>query len=119
VKVILIVDDEVDITVSYSLLFQLHGFETLTAANGREALGIIGNRRPDLIISDLMMPIMDGVAFSKILRASPDTASIPLILMSAAPERHELSSTAYDAFIRKPSKFQDLLAAVGRLLKPE
>lgn len=117
-KLILIVDDEVDLTTTYSLLFELHGFETLTAANGREALDLIGNRRPDLVLSDLMMPVMDGVELSRKLRHGEATARIPIILMSAAPERHRLSEAAYDEFVRKPAKFQELLEKITALLHP-
>ncbi|GIZ51950.1 response regulator [Noviherbaspirillum aridicola] len=115
-KLILIVDDEVDLTTAYSLLFQLHGYETMTAANGREALDVIARRRPDLVLSDLMMPVMDGVELSRRLRNDEATASIPIILMSAAPERHTLSDRNFDALILKPARFQTMLEKIRALL---
>lgn len=115
-KLILIVDDEVDLTTAYSLLFQLYGFETLTAANGKHALEVIGERRPDLVLSDLMMPVMDGIELSRTLRSSAATAHIPIVLMSADPERHRLSEAAFDALIKKPARFQDMLETITALL---
>lgn len=116
-KLILIVDDEVDLTTTYSMLFKHHGFDTLTAANGSDALKLIGERRPDIVLSDLMMPVMDGIQLAGKLRAAEATAAIPIILMSAAPERHPLAEAAYDAFIRKPARFQELLDNVTQLLQ--
>lgn len=115
-KLILIVDDEVDLTTTYSLLFKLHGFEVLTAANGREALDLIATTRPSVVLSDLMMPVMDGIALSRTLRSTADTASIPIVLMSGAPERHQLTAGDYDVFIRKPVRFPDLLQKIVTLM---
>ena len=114
---ILVVDDEVDITETYALFLGLHGFEVITADNAIQALELIGQRRPDLIVSDCMMPFMDGVEFSRRVKADPATCTVPVILMSGAPELHDLASPTYEVFLRKPVLFQRLLQEIERLLK--
>lgn len=115
-KLILIVDDEIDITETFSLLFEVHGFETLTASNGSEALTLLENRIPDLIISDCMMPVMDGIAFRKKVEENRLLEAVPFILMSAAPEQHDLASVRIDGFLKKPFHFDELIDKVKALL---
>ena len=78
---------------------------------------MLDDRTPDLIISDCMMPFMDGVEFSRRVKERPATATTPIILMSGAPELHDLASNSYDAFLRKPVLFQRLMLEIGRLLR--
>lgn len=113
---ILVVDDEVDITEIYAIYFALHGFEVITADNAVQALQLVATRVPNLIISDCMMPYMDGVEFSKKVRADPATMHIPIILMSGAPELHDLGSPTYEVFLRKPVLLDRLMLEIHRLL---
>jgi CheY-like chemotaxis protein len=115
-KRILVVDDEIDITAIYSMLFELHGFQVLIAANGRQALGLIGTEPPDIVVSDCMMPVMDGIELTRILRSDPKTAEIPIILTSALPDPQRLGSSGHDLFIQKPANFSALLKAVNGML---
>lgn len=115
-SLILVVDDEPDITETYALYLEFSGYEVLTADNPVEAMGIMSTRMPDLIISDCMMPHMDGVEFSARVRNNPESAAIPIILMSGAPERHNLSSSNYNVFLLKPVLFEQLMPAIRRLL---
>lgn len=114
---ILVVDDEVDITETYALYLGLHGFEVITADNAVQALAIIATRVPDLIISDCMMPYMDGIEFSKRVKANPATCNTPVILMSGAPELHDMDSPSYELFLRKPVLFDRLMPEIARLLR--
>ena len=114
--VLLVVDDEVDITETYALYFALHGFEVIKANNGFEAVIVVAHRVPDLIISDCMMPTMDGVALSRHLKADPRLLRTPIILMSGAPERHDLRQGSYDLFLLKPVLLERLLGEIRRLL---
>lgn len=116
-NVILIVDDEVDIVNTFQLVFEYSGFEVLTAANGNEALELLKSRTPDIILSDCMMPIMDGVAFRNAVRQIAALEKTPFILMSGAPEQHDLSNTVFDAFLKKPFTFDDLMVVVSSLLE--
>lgn len=113
---ILIVDDEVDITETYAMFFELHGFDVITANDAVRALAMLDEHTPDLIISDCMMPFMDGVEFSRRVKARAATAATPVILMSGAPELHDLASPTYDIFLRKPVLFQRLMQEIARLL---
>lgn len=114
---ILVVDDEVDITETYALFLDLHGYEVVTANNAVQGLEVLALRVPDLIVSDCMMPHMDGVEFSRRVKAGANTDHIPIILMSGAPELHDLSSPSYDVFLRKPVLFHALMREIERLLR--
>jgi CheY-like chemotaxis protein len=116
--VILIVDDEVDITDTYSMLFELHGFVVTTANDGAEGLAKARAALPDLVISDCMMPVMNGIELCVALRQLPGGDQLPVILCSGAPEQHDLSQCRHDLFLRKPVFFERLLQEVLRLLPP-
>lgn len=113
---LLVVDDEVDITETYALYFELHGFEVIKANNGFDALALAATRVPDMVVSDCMMPNMDGVALSRQLRADARLARTPIILMSGAPERHDLRQGSYDLFLLKPVLLERLLREIRTLL---
>ncbi len=114
---ILVVDDEVDITETYAMFFDLQGFEVITANDAMQALALLAERTPDVIVSDCMMPSMDGVELSRRVKALPATRNTPIILMSGAPELHDLGSPSYEVFLRKPVLFQRLVLEIGRLLR--
>jgi DNA-binding response OmpR family regulator len=116
-RIILIVDDEADITQTFTWLLEWHGFEVFLASDGRQALEIFDKRIPDIVISDCMMPIMDGIELSRKVRGNPATQNIPIILMSAAPSQHKFSEAFYDVFLQKPFEFDALLVEVNKLLK--
>lgn len=115
-RLILIVEDEFDLGATLSMLFELYGFASVRAHNGRQALEMLQAQTPDLVLSDCMMPEMDGVSLSRVLRSAPATAHIPIVLMSAAPQQHDLSAADYEAFVEKPFQFVDLLETIQRLL---
>ena len=112
----MVVDDEVDITETYAMYLSLHGFEVVTANNAVLALEMITSRVPDLIISDCMMPYMDGVEFSRRVKASSAARRTPIILLSGAPELHDLGSPSYELFLSKPVLLPRLLLEIRRLL---
>jgi CheY-like chemotaxis protein len=116
--IILVVDDEVDITDTYAMLFELHDFTVLTAGDGAQALAKVSLAMPDIIVSDCMMPVMNGVDFCCALRALPGGDRVPVILCSGAPELHDLSLSRHDLFLRKPIFFEQLLDHVQTLLSP-
>lgn len=114
---IMVVDDEVDITETYALFLDLHGYEVVTANTAVQALEVLAQRVPDLIVSDCMMPHMDGVEFSRRVKAGAASGQVPIILMSGAPELHDLTSPSYEVFLRKPVLFQRLMQEIERLIK--
>jgi DNA-binding response OmpR family regulator len=116
---ILAVDDERDVTDLVAFQLTRAGCTVLTAGNGRQALASVRERRPDLIILDLMLPDIDGFGICEILRRTPATATIPVVLLTAwatSDARHlglELGALDY---ITKPFSSRDLVDRVQRLL---
>ena len=117
---ILVVDDEFGISELVEALLIDEGHRVLTASNGRQALERMGEARPDLVISDLMMPVMDGAALLRLMRESPEWRDIPFVLMCALPEAHVRDRLvgAYQGFLRKPFRMDDVVHFVDRLLLP-
>jgi sigma-B regulation protein RsbU (phosphoserine phosphatase) len=113
---ILIVDDERPIRELLTFVLQDAGYRTETAVNGAEALARIGERRPDLVISDLMMPVLGGADLCRRVKAVPASAALPFVLMSAV--RHDGTAGA-DALLRKPFDLEVVEATVRRLLSAE
>jgi CheY-like chemotaxis protein len=114
-KNILVVDDEFDILTTWRLVLQMEGYEVVTASNGAAALESARHRVPDLIITDWMMPKMDGVALIRELSRDDALAQVPVVLMSAAARAPQIEHAALE-FHRKPLSIDDLLAAVLRLI---
>ena len=114
---ILIVDDEKPVRQFLVAAFEAEGHQVLEAAHGRDALSVVASNsaRPDLVISDVMMPLVGGVELCRTLKADPSTADIPIVLMSAAYPRAGASAGA-DAIISKPFDLDTLDALVHRLL---
>jgi two-component system, sensor histidine kinase and response regulator len=116
---ILIVDDEPAILDAMAILLADEGYSVQTAPDGRVALQMIAGELPDLLITDVLMPGLDGWALLAQVRAhSPD---LPVIVISAverrdAPQR-EILITDYTVFLRKPFGIAALLAIVHRLTK--
>ena len=103
---VLLVDDEPDIrTIGKMSLTRVGKFDVRTAASGAEALKLVAERKPDVIILDVMMPEMDGPTTLAALRAESSTVSIPVILMTAkvlATEIEHWRSIGAAGVIRKP-----------------
>jgi CheY-like chemotaxis protein len=99
------------------LLLDGDGVEVLVAHNGQEALEMVREERPHLILSDVMMPVLDGRELCRRVRADPATSHIAVILMSAA---HQKGAARYgaDAFIRKPFDLLEVLEKVDLYLTP-
>jgi len=115
-SVILIVDDEPNITTIYTLLFQHYGFKVSTASDGKNALKVIEDVPPDIILSDYMMPLMDGAELCTILKKDPRWKDTPFILQSAAFHKKYIDAP-YDLLLQKPVVFTTLLQEVMRLLE--
>ena len=117
--VILVVDDNEDIRAYVRSLFS-GGFHVLTASNGEEALKKAFREQPDLIISDVMMPVMDGMELCRRLKKELVTSHIPIILLTAKSldeQRSEGYESGADAYISKPFSEKVLLSRVNNLLK--
>src|SRR5688500_1107037 len=100
---VLVVDDEFGIGEVLEAILTEAGHEVILAVNGKQALAKLAEAAVALVISDLMMPVMDGAGLFAAIRGSPDYAGIRFILMSSLPETAIRDKvTGYDAFLRKP-----------------
>ena len=111
---VLVVDDDPAIVELVQTALEDEGYEVYAAVNG-EALQLAAEQHPDVILLDIMMPIMDGVEVSRRLRADPRTAAIPIIAMSAHG-RLQATGSAMQANdkLAKPFKLSNLYSAVAR-----
>jgi CheY-like chemotaxis protein len=114
-KTILVVEDEQDILLTIELILAPEGYEVVTAANGREALARLAERTPALVVMDVMMPVQNGLDTLKIMRADPEYAEVPVLLMSAAKVQVAQKDYRWNEFLRKPFEIDELLEAVERL----
>ena len=112
---ILVVEDEAPIRELLVVLLRAHGHRTDTAGNGAQALTRIEAERPDLVLTDLMMPVMGGVELCRRLKGDPATAAIPVILTSAVDARHAAGAGA-DAFVAKPFELDQVEATIDHWL---
>lgn len=112
---ILILDDEAAIGELARSLLEEEGYRVVLAPNGREGLRLLREERPGLVISDVMMPLMDGLAFARAMQDDPVHAHLPLILMSAAG-RGIVDGVPHTAFLAKPFDLVALIALVAGLL---
>jgi CheY-like chemotaxis protein len=109
---VLVVEDDDDLREMMAQLLTLEGFRTETVANGQEALAYLHARpRPDVILLDLMMPVMDGWEFRRRQQADPALASVPVIVLSALDQARAAKVDAA-AFLKKPLDFDRLLDLV-------
>jgi CheY-like chemotaxis protein len=116
---ILVVDDDVSIRGFLAEALQDEGYEVQTAGNGQEALAALAHWRPDLILLDLMMPVMDGWAFRAKQRLLPDVADVPVIVLSATrdlPAKAEQLEPAY--LFSKPFDLDALLTTIEQATVP-
>jgi len=109
---ILIVDDEPDIRYMMRLIFERAGHEVTEARSGLTGLASIKAKQPNLVITDVMMPTMGGLELVARLRSDPETAAIPILVVSANSEL----ATAADAVLPKPFLPPELLAVAARLI---
>ena len=115
---ILVVEDDPSLRAMLRLIFELAGYEVAEAAHGRAALDLIrGPQLPDIVLTDLMMPVMNGNEFIRRLRSESRTASIPIVVMSANAEAAEgvQASERADALMSKPFIVANLVELVQSL----
>jgi DNA-binding NarL/FixJ family response regulator len=114
-----VVDDELELLQAITVCLRTEGYEVMTARSGAEALMHVAEILPDLIISDIRMPGMDGYRLARQLRASPRSDLIPIVFLSAKGEiadRIEGFRSGVDVYLTKPCEPDELLAVVANLL---
>jgi CheY-like chemotaxis protein len=110
---ILVVDDESDQRFLLRRIFERAGHEVSDAGDGAAALRAVRESAPDLVVTDVMMPIMDGVEFIRCLRGDPTTAHLPVLAATGDPKL----AGAADAVVSKPYDWRHLVAVADALLK--
>jgi len=108
---VLVVDDEDDIRETVAEVLLAEGYDVETAPNGLEALRRVGDHPIDLVLLDLMMPVMDGWSFQTRLRADPKTASLCVVAVTASWDAG--ADPGFNAYLPKPFDLGQLLAIVG------
>ena len=117
---VMVVDDDEDIRNNLIEILERLGFEVTGASHGLEALTQLrSGTRPDVILLDLMMPVMDGFEFVVAIRKYPQLATIPLLVITAAGNaRVEADKITAAGHIQKPFTADELMSAVRRIVKP-
>ena len=118
-KRLLVVDDEPNLLRAVAACLKAETYEVSTARSGREALMQLAEAVPDLIISDIRMPGMDGYTLARQLRGSPRTALVPIVFLTAKDEtadRVEGFRAGVDAYLTKPFEPEELIAVVNGIL---
>ena len=118
-KRLLVVDDEPNLLRAVAACLKSEGYEVNTARSGREALMHLAEAVPDLVVSDIRMPGMDGYQLARQLRGSPRTALVPIVFLTAKDEtadRIEGFRAGVDAYLTKPFEPEELIAVVDGIL---
>ena len=121
-KKILAVDDERHIVRLVEINLQKAGYEVVTASNGREALEMVAQEKPDLVVMDVMMPEMDGLEALEKMKADPEMSQIPVIMLTAKAQDADVFSgwqKGADLYLTKPFNPSELLNFVKRIFSSQ
>ena len=119
-KSVLIIDDEVDLRNLLEYNLRKEGYKVMTAQDGRTGIDQTLRERPDLIVLDIMMPIIDGLEVCKTLRNNSKTANIPILMLTAKAEETDKViglEIGADDYMVKPFGIRELLARIKALLR--
>lgn len=119
-KTILLIEDSDDIRETTSEILELAGYQVITAENGKVGVDLAQAKAPDLVICDIMMPILDGYGVLHIFNQNPDLQNIPFIFLTAKTDRSDLRKgmeMGADDFLTKPFQEIELLNAIESRLK--
>ena len=116
---VLVVDDLADNLILISLSLQSNGFRVVTASNGEEAIKVASVARPDLILMDIAMPEVDGLAAVRRIRTLPELKHVPVVALTAFNTngfRQAAYEAGFDAYLTKPVDFDRLNSLIGMLV---
>lgn len=119
-KVILIVEDDPKSLELFRDLLQVSRYTTLEATDGRQGVELAKERKPDLILMDIHLPVMDGLETTKVLKADPATREIPIVALTAsamAGDEERALQAGCDGYITKPIDIRGFLDKVAELLQ--
>jgi two-component system, cell cycle response regulator DivK len=119
-KTILLVEDHEDNRNVYRTILKLSGYEVLEALNGEEGVRMAREHRPDLILMDVAIPLIDGWEATEILKADPVTSAIPILALTALAgdeHRQRARDVGCDGFLAKPVEPRRVVREVARFLE--
>jgi len=124
-KKILLIDDDPDFVQAVQVIVESGGYEVRVAYDGKEGLEAVAEEKPDLIVLDVMMPVMNGHEACAKLKGDPETAEIPIILLTAVAERVTTSTYSHrdmleseaEDYMPKPVEPSELLELIKSWLK--
>ena len=118
-KTILLIEDNTEIRENTCELLELEGYEVISAINGKTGLALAKEKKPDIILCDIWMPVSDGYEVFNGLSSDAETANIPFVFLTASVEKNEIAAgyaMGAKGYIRKPFETKDLLDTVARCL---
>jgi CheY-like chemotaxis protein len=121
-RTILLVEDHEDNRIVYTTILEHFGYEVVLAGDGAEGVRLAKERRPDLILMDVSIPVMDGWEATRTIKADPETASIPVIALTAhalAADRERAVQVGCDGYLAKPVEPRRVVEEVKRFLGDE
>jgi len=117
-KKILVVDDEQQLALAIKIRLQSRGYQVVTAADGRQALEVIQQERPDLVILDVLMPVMDGYSCLREINTRFGRGKTPVIVLTARDRMKDLFDLeGIEDYVIKPFDHEDLLTRIERAFK--
>jgi CheY-like chemotaxis protein len=116
-KTVLAVDDEFDLTSTIRAILEGEGYRLEVCANGREALDRMTAIRPDLVLLDVMLPVVDGYGVLATMRQTTELADVPVVLMNSFPPKR--NDGDWQGCLRKPFRLGTLLDAVRQVIPEE
>ena len=119
---ILVVDDEPEYRLVTKTILLAEGFKVELAENGEEALKKVQETDFDIVVSDIYMPVMDGIRFHHAVRAMPKYEKLPFLFVSAFDDQHTMDAVQdprYDGFLRKARPIEELVEWIHYLTSPE
>ena len=118
-KRVLIAEDEASIVLSLEFLLAAAGYEVFIARNGSEAIALAEKHRPDLLVLDIMLPVVDGFEVCSRLRANPELSELRILVLTARGRGHEVArglALGANAYVTKPFGTRELMKVVKGLL---
>lgn len=118
-RTVLLVEDNEDNRTVYRTILEHYGYKVMEARNGEDGVRMAREQRPDLILMDISIPVIDGWEATRILKADPKTNDIPIIALTAhalATDRAKAAEVGCDGYLAKPCEPRRVVAEVERFL---
>jgi CheY-like chemotaxis protein len=118
-KRVLLVEDTLSLAENITEILSNLGFKVTTVSNGKEAIDLLTTAKPDLIITDVQMPLMDGLELIRNIRQNPTVNNLPVIILSARATPEDIKKgfeAGANEYLKKPCAIEDLIDAIERCL---